>query len=225
MSESYEYHTQAAEYALGLLSSDEAKRFEARLASDSDLQAAYIFWAEHFATLSHEWHSEEPPASLKQRIEQAAFGTANNKVTQLPRKRKTTRPIWAIAAAVLLTFGIWSLVPSSFDATYQTSLVATETDLAVDVLVDAESKTLRIITKRGAAAIEGDYELWVAIGDGAPMSLGVLDLSDVQERTLDVPWLSGLTNAHMAISHEPKGGSPTGAPTGPVLAVADTITL
>ena len=67
------------------------------------------------------------------------------------------------------------------------------------------------------------YELWALPGDGAaPVSLGLmpksgrgtLELSDAQRVALS-------RSRQVAISLEPPGGSPTGAPTGPVLFVAD----
>lgn len=225
MNQSSEHFTIAAEYALGLLSPEHAKAFEARMKEDPMLQQEYVYWAEHFSSMSEQWQEHVPPAHVKQQLEQQLFSTKADNVTQLRAKSSRRSPIWAIAAAVILAIGIWTFVPPSFEATYQTHLVASESDVIIDVLVDADNKQLRIIPKQGKPAINGDYELWVAIGDGAPMSLGVLDLSEMREVSLDVPWLSGLTNAHMAISHEPKGGSPTGAPTGPVIAVADTVTL
>ena len=69
-----------------------------------------------------------------------------------------------------------------------------------------------------------DLELWALPAGGAPASLGLvgetersmLKLAAVASRSLaDVPTL--------AVSLEPRGGSPTGRPTGPVLAVGPCI--
>jgi anti-sigma-K factor RskA len=66
------------------------------------------------------------------------------------------------------------------------------------------------------------YELWALPGSGAaPVSLGLmpktgrstLQLNDAQRLALS-------RSKQIAISLEPPGGSPTGAPTGPVLFVA-----
>lgn len=63
------------------------------------------------------------------------------------------------------------------------------------------------------------HELWVIPVGGKPRSLGVLPESG--EAFLTIPASSGrllLAGATLAVSVEPRGGSPTGAPTGPVVA-------
>ena len=73
--------------------------------------------------------------------------------------------------------------------------------------------------------IQHDYELWMLPADGqAPISLGLLPQQG--ERVLN--WQSqaeGIAIAALAVSLEPRGGSTTGAPTGPVLFTAEIVTL
>ena len=59
-------------------------------------------------------------------------------------------------------------------------------------------------------------ELWAAAGAGAPRSLGLISASgaSVVRKAVLPPGTD-----HLAVSLEPPGGSPTGAPTGPVLYV------
>jgi anti-sigma-K factor RskA len=53
------------------------------------------------------------------------------------------------------------------------------------------------------------------------VSLGLLPDAGQLERTLSIAQRSALSSAtQVAVSLEPTGGSPTGAPTGPVLFVA-----
>ncbi|MEJ7747010.1 MAG: anti-sigma factor [Luteimonas sp.] len=62
-------------------------------------------------------------------------------------------------------------------------------------------------------------ELWVIAGGGAPQSLGVLD--PTRAHSVDIPETmrsAFAADAVVAISLEPPGGSPTGQPTGPVIA-------
>jgi anti-sigma-K factor RskA len=77
------------------------------------------------------------------------------------------------------------------------------------------------INERPAPA-NSDYELWMLPDDGtAPVSLGlipgagqaVLPLAAVQLEVLE-------QTSTLAVSVEPAGGSPTGAPTGPVIYTA-----
>jgi anti-sigma-K factor RskA len=67
-----------------------------------------------------------------------------------------------------------------------------------------------------------DYELWALPEGGAPVSLGLLPATGRVERDLGPGQRDALRRAtKVAVSLEPAGGSPTGAPTGPVLYVAD----
>ena len=62
-------------------------------------------------------------------------------------------------------------------------------------------------------------ELWLIPADGKPRPLGLLSAD--RSVTIAVPAdLAALTirNAVLAVSLEPPGGSPTGQPTGPVIA-------
>jgi anti-sigma-K factor RskA len=60
-------------------------------------------------------------------------------------------------------------------------------------------------------------ELWVLPKNGAPRSLGLIDNDrDTRLRLAAADPRLQLANA-LAVSLEPRGGSPTGQPTGPVL--------
>ena len=69
-------------------------------------------------------------------------------------------------------------------------------------------------------------QLWLIPADGTPRSLGLIDLGGVQK--VDVsPTLLKLVaeGAVLAVSLEPAGGSPTGLPTGPVVATGKLTNL
>ncbi len=62
------------------------------------------------------------------------------------------------------------------------------------------------------------FELWAVPGAGAPMSLGLLSGDRVTVLDLGGAARARLVpGALLAVSIEPAGGSPTGAPTGPVV--------
>jgi anti-sigma-K factor RskA len=71
----------------------------------------------------------------------------------------------------------------------------------------------------GAAPPQGrDFELWALPPNAPPQPLGVLARGSVARLPLPAP--SGRLLADvpaLAVSVEPPGGSPTGAPTGPVV--------
>jgi anti-sigma-K factor RskA len=66
------------------------------------------------------------------------------------------------------------------------------------------------------------HELWaLPEGGGAPVSLGLMPRTGDDHRVLTASQRAALAGSkQIAVSLEPEGGSPTGAPTGPVLLVA-----
>jgi anti-sigma-K factor RskA len=62
-----------------------------------------------------------------------------------------------------------------------------------------------------------NYELWVVADGSAPKSLGVVSPND--QKSVKLAWLnpSAIEKATFAVSVEPVGGSPTGAPTGVIV--------
>ncbi len=79
-----------------------------------------------------------------------------------------------------------------------------------------------------AAAVDKTFELWMLPqGNGAPRSLGLMPVAnDRQQFVLPASLLNILSHAQgLAVSIEPSGGSPTGAPTGPVVYQAKLIEI
>jgi anti-sigma-K factor RskA len=84
--------------------------------------------------------------------------------------------------------------------------------------VDVEKRTLSVRKVGAPQEANKSYELWILpVGATAPRSLGLVEGNEFTVRrnlSYDQPTL---TRATFGISLEPAGGSPTGAPTGPVL--------
>jgi anti-sigma-K factor RskA len=85
--------------------------------------------------------------------------------------------------------------------------------------VDTQQRT--VVVRRVSAGQENgrSYELWLIAGRASPpKSLGIVGSDEFTERPLPANVdLDTLRTATFAVSLEPSGGSPTGAPTGPVL--------
>lgn len=88
------------------------------------------------------------------------------------------------------------------------------------VAFDTATKKLRIQQVGGQKPADKDFELWMIEKDKAPVSLGVItgggSTTAAVEAKLQSAFAEGLT---LAVSVEPIGGSTTGAPTGPVVAL------
>lgn len=98
--------------------------------------------------------------------------------------------------------------------------IATD-DGATAFMANIDSQNGKIMMVPVAANIPADKvpELWLIAPGGAPQSLGVLD--PTRAHSVDIPdAMRGAfgPDALVAVSLEPPGGSPTGQPTGPVIA-------
>jgi anti-sigma-K factor RskA len=109
------------------------------------------------------------------------------------------------------------LYQRDYGVEYNATLVAANQQPALQVKAFADHLQIEPLT---LAAVEAarDLELWAIPAGGKPISLGVvpsagkgrIQLSEAQRALLTAP----LT---LAVTLEPRGGSPSGQPTGPVL--------
>jgi anti-sigma-K factor RskA len=81
------------------------------------------------------------------------------------------------------------------------------------------SELLVVPASPTAVASDRNTELWLIPAGSAPISVGVFPPGDPKRFHLDKALLDRLgPTAALAVSLEPVGGSPTGQPTGPVIA-------
>ena len=105
--------------------------------------------------------------------------------------------------------------PAQFVAVFQKS----EQSPAFILSVDTEKRTVTVRQVAADQLPDKSYELWIATQPGAaPKSLGIISKEEFTVRaTLAAYDPAVINNATYGISLEPLGGSPTGAPTGPVI--------
>jgi anti-sigma-K factor RskA len=93
--------------------------------------------------------------------------------------------------------------------------------IAPAFLLTLDTQQRTVVVRRVSAGQESgrSYELWLITGRSAPpRSLGVVGSDEFTQRPLPANIdLETLRSATYAVSLEPAGGSPSGAPTGPVL--------
>ncbi|MCU0827063.1 MAG: anti-sigma factor [Tabrizicola sp.] len=204
----------AAEYVLGVQDLTERSATEARIKSDPGFSALVVAWEHRLAGLNDDF-AEVPAPDLLPRIEARLFPEA-------PRPPRTgagfglVRWLSGAAAGVLvLIVAVATVLPP------QQALVAVlaTADNRLAYEVRSQGDTLRVTRVSGLPAGEGRvHELWVIAPGAAPVSLGLLE-----GETLVVNYPTPLPGWSMAVSIEPEGGSPTGAPTGPVILVAQVL--
>ena len=211
----------AAEYALGLLTPAEARAFEEVLSLDPELRAEYARWEEDFVGLTQDIAPAPPPPGLFAAIESRLFPEEKQRWWQ--RLGLVPALLGGLVAALLVLFvnnqGIVTPPPDVTGLGAQ--IAAADQGLIVLARVDPEDAVLVLDRQAGAVASGRVQELWLIVGDAAPVSLGVLAESGETRLPLTPELLAVLGGGVLAISDEPPGGSPTGAPTGAVLATGE----
>lgn len=220
----------AAELALGLLEGDERAVAMRRVLADADFAGDVEWWRGQFAALFDLWPEIAAPAHLATRIQASidADPVASAAVVPIAR-RGFPWPALAIVtsalAACLLLILLIAPGPSApvsqpVPAPRATTLMVATLDanaVPVAAVFDPAAGSLRIAAPPGIPA-DRVAQLWVIGGDHVPHALGLLG----RTATTLAPPLSDRARiergATLAISVEPVGGSPTGLPTGPVIA-------
>ena len=123
----------------------------------------------------------------------------------------------SFAFGLLLFFG---MAPQRETApTYVAILADTKNQPAMTVRYTQGNGELEVrVIQTAALAGDRSLELWTLPHNAAPQSLGLVPASGIVKLPLPARSASTLPDIPaLAVSLEPKGGSPTGAPTGPVL--------
>lgn len=200
----------AAEYALGVLEPAEMRDAARRLAEDPDFARAVAAWQERLTPLAARVPSMEPPEDLWDRIA-ASTAPAESSVVPL-RRLKVWRAATVGALALAASLAAFIVVRPPEPA--RIAVLAPMAGGTPVLLATAAPGGRLTIRPNGAISVPGDrdLELWaLAKGDMRPRSLGVLPADGRQLTASLAP------DTQLLISLEPRGGSPTGQPTGPVL--------
>lgn len=227
----------AGAYVLGTLQTPVRRRLERLQRSDAELAAAIVFWEGQFAQLALEQVvAVEPPAhihaQLRQRIAPAKPAAVKAARQDAPAGKQPGRFGWLFPTATALAAGFLLAVllrpmptpelPPILPA--QLALISAESGEQL-WLIGIEPTGQRMEVRNLAAVTapaDKDYQLWaLAKDDKPPVSLGLLPADRIIERQLsDAQRVALAETETLAISEEPKGGSSTGAPTGPVVYTA-----
>jgi anti-sigma-K factor RskA len=220
----------AAEYVLGVLPASERQVVARRIETDVMFARLVDEWEARLSPLGDFYAPVEAPVTLKQALDRRIFaGDAAAPASQARASWWNSIGVWrGLAAASVVALALvvgWNLQPPGEEAPSQrfvASLENPETDVRYLALYDAAHATISLSRIDGAAAAGQDFELWVIEGDEAPASLGVLaDDDQVEIRPSEELRAKFASGAVLAVSLEPQGGSPTGQPTGAVVALGD----
>jgi anti-sigma-K factor RskA len=229
----------AAEYALGTLRGPARSRVERLIETDAALRAEVEGWHTRLAPLASAVKPVEPPARVWLAVERLIAPPRPSAVPTAPIAAK--RPgLWqslgfwrgfglaaTTAAVALLAVMVWpEPAPLPFQPTH-VAILADEAKQPV-LLVRADAALAEVSVeplRRGPAPAGKAFELWLLRANNQPpLSLGLVQGTGPQLIALDRFAAESVRSATgAAISLEPQGGSPSGAPTGPVLFVGTII--
>ncbi|WEY37695.1 anti-sigma factor [Paraburkholderia sp. SUR17] len=227
-------HLRCAEYALGVLDSDSRRALEREVLRDPALRACLDNWLAHLAPLAEDLADVEPPARVWTRI-QRDLGFLPSRATAASRGGWwNSLNVWrwlgvgaSAAALVLLAVNIVTLREAR-----QPSAEVAQNGYMVATLARSDGVahwTATVDVKRGRmvvvpavqphVAANRSTELWLIPPGARPIGLGVVPINTAASMPLPPQVLAQMsTRAVLAVSVEPPGGSPTGQPTGPVIA-------
>ena len=218
----------AGEYVLGVLSLDDRQKVEARMRSDRSFAAIVTRWEENLSSFNDEYESIKPPASVFPKVEKRIFGDRRGRVAawnSLLIWRSVTFASLFLTAGVIF-FSINGVNVGSSGKPLVADLAAPNNAINLVANYDLSNGRLKITPVAAQAAEKKSLELWLIKGNNAPLPLGVLPQSGEGEIAVPADMRKQFAaGATIAISVEPFGGSPSGAPTGPVIASGTTRNL
>ena len=209
----------AAEYVLGTLRGGARRRFETLLPAHPRMAEAVQSWQQRMQPLATQITPVEPPARVWLALQQRLFGEL------------------AVAQRWWQRLGLWQGVSGATSAAVIALLVTLNQPVAeqppIIIVMNGTPDGAAIIKAGFVASVSPDgralvlkplgevslaqgraLELWAVPAMGAPRSLGLVSA----QSTTTVLRAQLLKNTSaFAVSMEPTGGSPTGAPTGPIV--------
>lgn len=230
----------AAEYVLGVLPEDERLIVATRIGHEPEFARVVDGWEVQFAPLAAAYPEVVPPADLKAAIDRRLFQDVVPARVEEPEDAAEEAPdrpggLWSslafwrvLAAAAVAALAIYLAVPymrppaEAPPSLLAATLSADGSDVRYLAVYDAGRGEIGLSQLSGARAPGKDFELWMIEGSNAPVSMGVIPAATTAHLAVAETSRARLAaGAILAVSLEPTGGSPTGQPTGPVVAAGD----
>jgi anti-sigma-K factor RskA len=215
----------ASAYALGTLGPRARRRLANLAKRDPVVAAALRQWESRLAALADGSPAVNPPPRVGERI-QSRLGLAEKGAA----RQQTPAPWWSSLAlwrglavagfALAFALGITLLTPR--ERPFESVVVVLAGPDAKPALIATAERGSRFLTVKAVAELgiarDRALELWMLPDGRPPQSLGLVPATGVERVPLRAPVGVALQSIPaLAVSLEPPGGSPTGAPTGPVL--------
>ena len=210
----------AAQYVLGTLRGRARERFERALRTDRVVGDAVRAWEERLLPLAEALEPVAPPERVWRAIQDRVL-TARTPRTPFWSSLGLWRglALASLAAVVALSVLLLRPAPERPEGAWVAVLATKDAKAALVASADRFGRYLTIkAIERIDVPADRSLQLWMLPASGNPQSLGVIDTTTAARVALSAPADEALRNIPaLAVSLEPRGGSPTGLPTGPVL--------
>jgi anti-sigma-K factor RskA len=225
----------SGEYVLGILSEEDRRRVEARIASDPKFANQVRRWQTNLADFNDDYRDLKPSPELYNKIESRLFGVEEQRspaglLGAVWGSVNLWRALTATALLLAVGIGVADRVAFRHPLPEAKPLVAelTGMDSPISLIATYDYATGRLSVTPAALKQEQpkSLEVWLIEAGKAPASLGVLPDNGKGDIQIDAAMQKLIgTGKTIAISVEPFGGSPEGKPTGPVIALGKTKSL
>lgn len=214
----------AAEYVVGTLRGQARTRFQSLLHYDPDLRRIVADWEARLTPLAAAAGEIAPPARVWQALSRRISGAARS-------SGWAGLAFWrglavASTAFALVLAAFIGMAPQPEPPMATVAVMADEKGQPAMVVSWPKMGAMhdpyiriKVVQEHPTMAPGTEWELWMLPpGQAAPVSLGLITTDVDQTMRLKRALASRMGEAWgIAMSVEPKGGSPTGAPTGPVI--------
>lgn len=214
----------AAAYALGTLNALPRQRLARAARHDRVVASALRDWEWRLAALADSVPDIAPPPRVWDAIaRRLGFTAASSEAAGVPGWASLSlwRGLAFAGFALAFALGLTVLAPKS-ERPFESVVVVLAGPDAKPALVATAERGSRFLTVKAVTAMDlprdRSLELWMLPDGKAPVSMGLVPASGIDRVALRAPVGVALQNIPtLAVSVEPAGGSPTGAPTGPVI--------
>ena len=211
----------AASYALGTLPGRARARLARIARTDTVVRSTIRAWEERLAPFADIAPPINPSPQVWRRIALRLGLDATRRVDRGPWWARVGFwrgfAVTSFVAALGLALALTQLAPTAEPIVVV--LAGQDQQPALVATMERDSRTLTVKVVGGAPVpADRSLELWMLPQGAPPRSLGVIPSTGVGRLTLSEPPDVALANVPaLAVSLEQRGGSPTGAPQGPVL--------
>jgi len=211
----------AAEYALGTLPARARARLARQARSDAVVSSMIREWELRLAPLADGTAPITPPPRIWLAIV-ARLGATATPASETSWWTRVAFWRWMALAGLITAFALAIALIAPREELQQPIVAVLSDQHGKPALIASAQRGERFVTVKAVGVASPGagrvLELWLLPTGAAPRSLGVIPATGVGRVPLSTPSEIALAQIPaLAVSLEPAGGSPTGAPTGPVL--------